>query len=475
MSELTAGPTFSLRRSGGRDERDYDPRPTQGRSFVRRGRSLREIDPLFWLTALLLATAFALGGATQDDPWRPAVIELMGLVVIGLALPRLQTNGELKALRLPIAIAALFMLVPLIQLIPLPLDLWAKLPGHGDLAAALRRFGLAPALLPISLTPERTLRAFLWLLIPVGVFLGVAACSDRQRRTLLPIVVAAGIISAILGYLQLTRFGAVLRLYDITSQERPVGLFANRNHEALFLLLGLPLAAAWLRRRRSEGPQILVSLAALGALAVFVVAAVIVSHSRAGMGLALPATAGAGLLLVWRGALKRRWVLAVGAAIVAVLALIGAALSRSPWFVHRFAEAGEDYRGTIWSGAVALAERFSPAGAGLGSFAQVYPAVEHVETLQNAYVNHAHNDYLEVWVCAGYAGIALILVFMGWLAWRVLKAWRSDDAALAQGAGVVVALVAAHSLVDYPVRTPAIAAVVGLGCALLALPRVKQD
>jgi hypothetical protein len=37
-----------------------------------------------------------------------------------------------------------------------------------------------------------------------------------------------------------------------------------------------------------------------------------------------------------------------------------------------------------------------------------------------------------------------------------------------------VALVAAHSLVDYPVRTPAIAAVVGLSCALLALPRVKQ-
>lgn len=474
MSDLTAGPITSFRRSGGRDERDYDPRPTHGRSSTRPRRSLREIDPLFWLTALLLATAFALGGASQGDPWRPAVIEVMSLAVIGFSLPRLRSNGELGALRLPIAIAALFMLVPLIQLIPLPLDLWARLPGHADLAAALRRFSMAPAWIPLSLTPSLTLGAFLWLLIPIGAFLGVAACSDRQRRTLLPIVVAAGIISALLGYLQLTPAGAVLRLYDITSEESPVGLFANRNHEALFLLLGLPLAAAWMRRRRSERRQVLLGLAALGALSVFAMASVVVSHSRAGMGLALPAIAGATLLLVWRGALKRRWVLAIGAGVFAGLALIGAALSRSPWFIHRFAETGEDYRGTIWSGAVSLAERFSPTGAGLGSFAQVYPAVEHVETLQNAYVNHAHNDYLEVWVCAGYAGVALMLLFMGWLAWRVLKAWRSNDAAPAQGAGLVVALVAAHSLVDYPVRTPAIAAVVGLSCALLALPRVKQ-
>jgi len=473
MSDLYALPILSFRRTGGRDERNYGRRPAYRPGFMPPRLSLREIDPVSWLTALLLAAAFLLGGASQDDAWRPAVIEVLSLVVIGLALPRLQMNGELKSLRPPLALAGLFLMLPLIQLIPLPLDVWARLPGHADLAAALRRFGLAPGWLPLSLTPARTLDSFLWLLIPIGVFTGVAACSDRQRRALLPIVVAAGIVSMLIGYLQLTRFGGALRLYDITNPERPVGLFANRNHAALFILLGLPLAAAWLRlrRRRRESPQTLLNFAVLGALAAFAVVAVVVSHSRAGLGLALPAIAGAALLLLWRGELKRRWVVAVGLVVVAGVGAVGAVLTRSAWFAHRLAQTGEDYRGTIWSGAVSLAERFSPTGAGMGSFAQVYPAVEHTETLQAAFVNHAHNDYLEVWVCAGYAGVALTALFMAWLAWRTLDAWRSKGAVLAQAGSVVVALVAAHSLVDYPVRTPAIAAVVAFGCALLALPR----
>lgn len=474
MSELAAGPTWSFRRSGRGEEPDYNRHPARGRSHVGGRRPARGLDPVFWLTALLLAASFMLGGASQDEPWRPALLELVGLATIGFALPRLQMNGELGALRLPLAIAGLFLLLPLLQLVPLPLDLWANLPGRGELAAALRRFGIAPAALPLSLTPSRTLGSFLWLLIPIGVFLGTAACSEDQRRRLLPIVVAAGLASAILGFLQLTRLGENLRFYDITSPERPVGLFANRNHQALFVLLGLPLAAAWLRRRR-EVSESLLGLVVLGGLALFALAAVIVSHSRAGLALAAPAIAGAVMLMIRRGALDRRWVLGIGAALVATLGLIAFALSRSTWVIHRLAETQEDYRGTIWSGAVPLAERFSPFGAGLGSFPQVYAAVERAQTLQTSYVNHAHNDYLEVWTCAGYAGVALAVVFMVWLAWRSWKAWRSDEAVMAQAGSLAVALVAAHSLVDYPVRTPAVAVVVGLSCALLALPRPRRN
>jgi len=477
MSDLALGPTSSLRRGGERDEPER--RAARGGNFVSgRRRVIGDRDPLFWLTALLFGAALVLGGASAGAGWQHGLLEALSLAVIGLALPRLKSMGVLKTLRAPLIIAACVMLIPLLQLVPLPFGVWASLPGRTDLAAAMQRFGAAPALLPLSLTPDETLNAFLWLLIPVAIFLGAAACSSPQRKRLLLMVVAAGILSEVLGLVQLSDSAASLRLYDVSNPERPVGLFANRNHQALFLLIGLPLAAAWVRQQRLERARAMIGFGLLAALGVTSVVAVTVSHSRAGMALTVPAALGVLLILFRSGLVKRRWAMAICAVVLAAFAGGLALLSRSAWFAHRLVETGDgDYRQTIWSGALTLAHRYSPVGSGVGSFAEVYPAVERVETLQAAFVNHAHNILLETWAETGFIGLGLIAAFAVWFGWRSLEAWRKSGASAAPGqaASIVIGLTAAHSLVDYPVQTPAIAAVIALSCALLALPVRRAD
>jgi O-antigen ligase len=92
------------------------------------------------------------------------------------------------------------------------------------------------------------------------------------------------------------------------------------------------------------------------------------------------------------------------------------------------------------------------------------------------YVNHAHNDYLEVALETGLPGILLLLAFLAWFALAALTAWRSsaEGGNLARAATLVILVVLLHSLVDYPIRTAAVAAVFAASCALLLPPRVRR-
>jgi O-antigen ligase len=92
------------------------------------------------------------------------------------------------------------------------------------------------------------------------------------------------------------------------------------------------------------------------------------------------------------------------------------------------------------------------------------------------FTNHAHNDYLEFVLELGIAGILLILGFVVWWWRRSLQAWRDDykGASLARAGSVAIGVVLAHSLVDYPMRTSAIASIFAVGCALLLQPRSRN-
>src|SRR5581483_9726291 len=94
-----------------------------------------------------------------------------------------------------------------------------------------------------------------------------------------------------------------------------------------------------------------------------------------------------------------------------------------------------------------------------------------------AYVNHAHDDYLETWLELGWPGLALIAAFLAW--WlvsvvRIGRNGRDDDASLATAGAVVVGLLLAHSAVDYPLRTPALATLFALGCGLMVPPSSRK-
>ena len=71
-----------------------------------------------------------------------------------------------------LVLTALMLLVPLIQLVPLPPSIWTALPGRAPVADGFRLLGQPLPWLPMSLAPARTVASLLWLLPALAVLLG---------------------------------------------------------------------------------------------------------------------------------------------------------------------------------------------------------------------------------------------------------------------------------------------------------------
>jgi O-antigen ligase len=119
------------------------------------------------------------------------------------------------------------------------------------------------------------------------------------------------------------------------------------------------------------------------------------------------------------------------------------------------------------------ARDFMPLGSGVGTFRQVYALYEDHDRLDvTTYVNHAHNDYLELALETGVPGLAVLALFLLWWGRAAWRAWRSREAdPFARAAAVASAAILVHSLVDFPLRTAAIGACFALCLVLLVRQR----
>jgi hypothetical protein len=100
-----------------------------------------------------------------------------------------------------------------------------------------------------------------------------------------------------------------------------------------------------------------------------------------------------------------------------------------------------------------------PLGSGYGTFDIVYPSVETDVAVSASFINHAHNEPLELLLEGGVPAAVAILAYLILLVWR-LRAARQSPLALAAFCGIAFVLI--HSLVDYPLRTGALIAVFAL-------------
>lgn len=440
------------------------------------GAERRRIDLLSGLTVLLLAAALLFGGASREHAIQLMTLELLSLPVIGLALWRLALEERLATLAAPLAIFLAIAAVPLIQLVPLPADVWSSLPGRAELADGMRLAGVQTNAAPISLAPFETIYDALALLIPAGIFLGAAAVGSAERRLLVGVVVIGATISLALGALQLAGGAdSPLRFYPTTNEDSAVGVFANRNHLAALLVVTLPLLAIWtLELSRERRQRVLFAVVVGMALFSLVIVGVAITRSRAGLLLTVPALV-ASLVLMLRNARSGRVSQTVAGATLVTLATVAAVsvFALGP-VLQRFSALGDEERAAVWPSVIDGAQHFAPVGAGIGTFEEAYRIGEPLELVSNTYLNHAHNDYLELWFEAGWLGLAVLGVFAVWVVWRSVAVWSQAAGrgqGLAQAASVVVILLALHSVVDYPLRTPAMAAVFALMCALLARQR----
>lgn len=428
-------------------------------------------DAVAIAAAILLALSFVFGGASREHALRLALVELAALPLLVLSANRLIRTGLWREHRFALGLLGLIAAIPLIQLIPLPPFLWTALPGRADMVLALQLAGIQPGWAPITATPDLTWQSVLALLPPAAMFMAVLGASHAQTARMMWFYLAAAVVAVLLGAAQLASGGTQLYLWATTAAGSVTGFFANRNHLATLLLSCLPFAAVFgaavLRRRSDERLPLWFGALFMG-LVVIGLAAI---RSRAGVILFGP-IAVAGMLAAWIAAGRGRpgpGLIALTGGVAAAIGVV-AVLALPPILARFDVQSAPEGRFEGWPVVADAADAWLPLGSGIGSFDAVYRSVEPLEQLDPTFFNHAHNEYLETWLEAGWPGVALIIAFLVWYGRRLWAAWKagpSRERDLQRAASIALLAMLAHSAVDYPLRTATLAVLFALCAAIL--------
>lgn len=430
-----------------------------------------------------LALCLLLGGASAAGAAGNGLLQLLG---VALLLLHVWSRGAPPMAREGRWLATIFLAfagIAAAQLIPLPADLWKSLPGRDVIARSMALIGVEPTSLPASLDPRRTFASLLWLIPPAAMFLVSTRLTREERAPVARVLLGLAVLSIVLGAFQLFGgAGSPLRFYDITNPNRSVGFFANANHVATLLLCGLPFAVLFLARatkeRNSNGGREGRGFI-YASIAIFIGIGIAINGSLAGYGLLIPAAAASFFLYqrtVGRKFSKGTYALA-GMATMAVLAASALGPLSSERLAAKFDDTNSVGRKISVPTTLKAASDHFPLGSGLGTFRDVYRTYEPIEDVTSVYVNHAHNDYAEVALELGVAGLLALAAFVLWWAARTWSVWRGEQngSALARAGSIAIGIVLAHSLVDYPIRTTAIAAVVAMAAGFMIQPPAARS
>lgn len=434
--------------------------------------------------ALIILVLIA-GGGTRPALLSDLLIQLASLPVLAIALfqlPRTLPRDSSFALIL----LAAAVLLPVLQLVPLPPGVWSALPGRVEIADLYRTVGVSLPWHPLSLDPDATRSAGLTLVPAVTLFLVALQATSRERLTLLLTLGVGGMLSALFGVSQAVQgFGPPPWLSDTAFHEdTAIGFFVNRNHFAALMYSLLPIAAAliliYVRGHHHHNRTVTITISVF----LFVVAMIglSASFSRAGVALGVAGCLGA-LLLVWttrHHMESHRWIPPV---FVVILLVLLVAQQAGLVELIRARSAIDEQRAAIAETTLTAIRFFLPFGTGLGTFVPVFQRFEPVTNLSPFYVNHAHNDWLELLLEGGLPAGLLLLAFLVWFGHRTWSCWKAprgsgpavtpDLTVLLTGrsASLTLLLLLVHGLVDYPLRTTALMAVFALCCGLLVPPR----
>ncbi|MDR7102065.1 O-antigen ligase family protein [Croceicoccus sp. BE223] len=424
---------------------------------------------------VLLVATIVLGGGGTVNPGTEIALELVAVVCVLAWL--VTVRGRTAPASVWILVGLVF-IVPVLQLVPLPPFLWQALPGREMTRAALDLVGLADSWRPVSLVPAATLSSLLALGPPLALLWMVSQLDLRERQAVLLAIAVTVFAGGLLGAAQVVG-GRGFYLYDYSHFEWLTGFQANRNAEADVLVIGL-LAFTAAQAARGQARAVRAAIAAVGV--GFLALATVLTGSRTGIAILavmlLPVVF-AHLRLLRVG--NRRIAATFAAGILTLPAAVWLAL-RVPSLtraVERF-DGQRDFRLELWTDGWSAALAYWPIGGGVGGFVQLFLPFERLEVLDETSPNRAHNDYLEWLIEAGLPGIAVLLAVAIVVAVMILQAWKRYRAAGGKDREVsaltllfscgTLTTIAAHSILDYPLRSMAIAGLLAVAAGLLTRP-----
>jgi O-antigen ligase len=266
--------------------------------------------------------------------------------------------------------------------------------------------------------------------------LGVPEIRRAFRQALLYFGFAVSVVSVIQFF---TSNGKIFWVFSAQYADQALGPFVNRDHYASFIALVLPLAIY----KAVTGSK---TAAGHAAVAGAMFASVIAGASRAGSILATVEIA----VLVWPVVVGEVTDGRRPTAILARIAFFAAVFTAVVgWEVlwERFG-APDPYRlrREMVHSSVAMVRERPWMGFGLGTWSTAYPAYALFDI--GAVATHAHSDWAE-WAAEG--GIPLLVMLLSVFLWSIRY---SID--FPWGVGVIAVFL--HSLVDFPLAKPSLAA-----------------
>ena len=423
------------------------------------------------IAAGFLACAMVLGGGGSPDP--ASELALQALFAFA-ALAWIWWAGRTEH-RVPlslIVLGAALLLLPALQLVPLPPSVWQALPQRDLIADTLALANGEADWQAFSIAPAVTFAAVLALVPAIGTMWAVSSLGSDDRTLVVAVIAAMAVAGAVLGALQLASGPEAFRLYERSHRGWLTAFHANRNAAADVLVIGSLAASAWLSLQLDTTDRQTNRLWFFAAVQIVLVVALVMTGSRAGIVLGVLSLAVH--FAIWRPHLADLRIGGIAAGIGAIgltliaLPIVLAGNGRIARVLDRF-DARDDARVALWQDAWRAMAGFWPMGSGVGTFSYAFQPFESLANLDGAFVNRAHNDYMEFALEGGLLSVAVLALGATVLLTAARKAWRVSprDHALQLFALGTLAVVALHSIVDYPLRNMAIACLAGVAAGLL--------
>ena len=448
----------------------------------------RALGHFMWSASVSLTLLLAIvsGGSSQAGSMVFGLFRLLCLVLFAAALVRLLTKRLAATEMIALLIIAAAVSLVCLQLVPLPYGVFMRLPGRDFVARIFDVAGIPPQAMPMTLSPEATRAALLALVPPITLFLATLTTEHRQRWLIVSVVMLGSVANVFLGLAQ--RFEGAssnLYFYDVANFGSATGFFSNRNNFAMLLCVTIPLTWAVTHkviRMRALSPVAGIAGGALMMLIIFMGLAA--SNSRSGILLGMLALTLSTLMVLATPTTASRSSRRTQRGKLSLLAILGAA-----FIIGQFGMTGilrivesdplSDLRSQMRAVTLRAAAEYFPVGSGFGTFQTIYGMHETPAMMFSAYVNHAHNDWLELWLEGGLPAAALMACFVALFAWQVARVWNPRGAfaehVLPRAASIGALVLLLHSLVEFPLRMPALLCIfASLIAILLAPPQAKH-
>jgi len=428
-------------------------------------------------------------------PWAISVMEIwICLIALGViwavAMRRMALPETLSKNPIPLLLISATTLWIGFQIIPLPAPVLALL---SPVAAAIpiQTIALDPSMAALQLQKSLALTLLFALTL-------ILVNSRSRLKWLAYIIIASAFIQSVAAIaLEVSGLQYTLHLYAYSDLDKLVlptgrakGFHSNPDHLAGMLEISLAIGigllismlhshqfTSWRQHLRQISQTILGPKARLRIILMILCIALVMTHSRMGNSAFFISLIISGILFLLLSRHASRSVsIFIISLIVLDIIIIGSwiGLKKVVDRIENTTMAAESQRGDVYADTLTMTEEFRLAGIGAGNYFSAFPAYK--QDGPNYYVDHVHNDYLELLLELGIIGSAPLLLLLLFAIIRALISLKQRRSGLLLGMNfaslMAMISILIHSSVDFNLQVPSTAA---LFTVLVAIPFITHQ